>query len=98
MSSSILELNNDFKSGNWDPLHGMAGLGIYFLERNKETGEKKFLEKIVDHLAKMRTTVDEYKVWITPGYENTATTIIISEWHMACLVFFLFLHRCIQEE
>jgi lantibiotic modifying enzyme len=61
-------IDNDFKNGNWDPLHGMVGLGIYFLERNKETGEKKILEKLVDCLAQMRTDVNEYKVWITPGY------------------------------
>jgi lantibiotic modifying enzyme len=65
-----LGIDNDFTNGNWDPLHGMTGLGIYFLERYKETGEKKYLEKIVDHLAAMRTAVGEYKVWITPGYEK----------------------------
>jgi lantibiotic biosynthesis protein len=63
-------VDNDFTNGNWDPLHGMTGLGIYFLERNKETGEIKYLEKIVDHLAAMRTPVGEYKLWITPGYEK----------------------------
>jgi lantibiotic modifying enzyme len=63
-----LGIDSDFTNGNWDPLHGMTGLGIYFLERNKETGEKKFLEKIVDYLAKMRTDLNEFKVWITPGY------------------------------
>ncbi len=65
-----LGIDSDFKSGNWDPLHGMVGLGIYFLERNTETGEKKYLEKIVDYLAAMRVPVAEYKVWITPGYEK----------------------------
>jgi len=50
-------VENDFRTANWDPLHGMTGLGIYFLERNKETGEKKYLDKIVDHLAEMRTEV-----------------------------------------
>ena len=63
-------VDNDFINSNWDPLHGMTGLGIYFLERNKETGETKYLEKIVDHLAALRVTVGEYKVWITPGYEK----------------------------
>jgi lantibiotic modifying enzyme len=63
-----LGIDYDFRNGNWDPLHGMVGLGIYFLERNKETGEKKFLEKIIDYLAQMRTDFDEYKIWITPGY------------------------------
>jgi lantibiotic modifying enzyme len=63
-----LGVDNDLTNGNWDPLHGMTGLGIYFLERNKETGEKKYLEKIVDHLASLRTNVGQHKVWITPGY------------------------------
>lgn len=65
-----LGVDNDFNNGNWDPLHGMTGLGIYFLERNKETGKKKYLEKIVDHLSAMRTAIGAYKVWITPGYDK----------------------------
>ena len=63
-----LGIDHDLKTGNWDPLHGIVGLGIYFLERNKETGEKKYLEKIVDYLSQMRTEFGEHKVWITPGY------------------------------
>ena len=60
--------DHDFKFNNWDPLHGMVGLGIYFLERNKETGEKKHLEKIVDHLEAMRTKEGDHFIWITPGF------------------------------
>jgi lantibiotic modifying enzyme len=65
-------VDNDLANGNWDPLHGMTGLGIYFLERNKESGEIKYLEKIVDRLAAMRVPVDKYKLWITPGYEKVS--------------------------
>src|SRR5215471_19161191 len=65
-----LGIDNDFTSDNWDPLHGMVGLGIYFVERNKETHEKKYLEKIVDYLSQMRTEFGKYKVWITPGHEK----------------------------
>jgi class I lanthipeptide synthase len=65
-----LGVDVDFRTLNWDPLHGITGLGIYFLERHRETGEKKYLERIVDHLAKMRTEVGEYKIWITPGYKQ----------------------------
>ena len=61
-------VDHDRITGNWDPLHGMVGLGIYFLERNRETGETTYLEKIVDHLAAMRTSVNNHGVWITPGY------------------------------
>ncbi|WP_018616400.1 lanthionine synthetase C family protein [Segetibacter koreensis] len=63
-------LDYDFKSGNWDPLHGIVGLGIYFLERNKETGEKKYLEKVVDLLADMSVPIGNHWVWITPAYKN----------------------------
>ncbi|HEY6957175.1 MAG TPA: lanthionine synthetase C family protein [Flavisolibacter sp.] len=62
-----IAVDHDFKMGNWDPLHGMVGLGIYFLERNKENGAKKYLEKIVDYLRLMRTSVGGQKVWVTPG-------------------------------
>src|SRR5688572_4851551 len=61
-------VDHDLKNANWDPLHGMTGLGIYFLERNKETGDTKYLEKIVELLATMRIGVGTYKVWITRGY------------------------------
>jgi len=60
-------VEQDFIAANWDPLHGMTGLGIYFLERNEETGDRKYLEQIVDYLAAMRVNAGEYKVWITPG-------------------------------
>ena len=60
----------DFRNSNWDPLHGMVGLGIYFLERNRTTGEKQFLEKIVDCLNKMKVSVNENDVWITAGFEK----------------------------
>jgi lantibiotic modifying enzyme len=65
-----LGADRDFKTGNWDPLLGLTGLGIYFLERNKETGEKKWLEKIVDYLADMRVTASGRAIWITPGYKK----------------------------
>lgn len=61
-------IDYDFNTGNWDPLHGMTGLGIYFLERNKETGDSIYLEKIVDNLSKMRVTEGHYKIWITKGF------------------------------
>jgi lantibiotic modifying enzyme len=61
---------NDFQTGMWDPLFGMVGLGIYFLERNTETGETKYLEKIADYLAAMAVTIGEHRVWITPDFTN----------------------------
>jgi hypothetical protein len=46
-------------------LHGITGLGIYFLDRIRETGDPKYLEKIVDRLSMMRTESGGCKIWIT---------------------------------
>jgi lantibiotic biosynthesis protein len=62
-----LGADNDFKNGNWDPLMGLTGLGIYFLERNEETKEKKYLEKIVDYLQQLARQTANRSLWITPG-------------------------------
>lgn len=59
-----------FRDGNWDPLHGLIGLGIYFIERNKETGEKKYLEKVVDQLKELSVIENGNRVWVTPGYKE----------------------------
>jgi lantibiotic modifying enzyme len=61
-------IDRDFVNNNWDPLHGLVGLGIYFLERNKETREEIFLSKIIDHLLQMSVQHNEYNVWITQGH------------------------------
>jgi lantibiotic modifying enzyme len=66
-------VDNDDNAANWDPLHGMTGLGVYFLERYKETGETKYLEKIVEKLAFLRTLYKKYLVWITPRYGKWST-------------------------
>lgn len=58
----------DFHLANWDPLHGLVGLGVYFLERIRETGEKKYLEKIVDYLSQLKTDTNGHSVWITSGF------------------------------
>ena len=60
----------DFKVGNWDPLHGLTGLGIYFIERYKETREKKYLERIVDQITELSVVENGYNVWITPGFRH----------------------------
>ena len=59
-----------FEAGNWDPLHGLIGLGIYFIERNKETGDKEYLERIVDQLRELSLTENGNSVWVTPGYKH----------------------------
>ncbi|MBL0095725.1 MAG: lanthionine synthetase C family protein [Bacteroidetes bacterium] len=61
-------IDYDFATENWDPLHGMTGLGIYFLERNKENGDTIYLEKIVDHLSALRMNEGPYKLWMTKGF------------------------------
>jgi len=60
-----LGADRDQAIGSWDPVYGLVGLGIYFLERHKETGEKKYLEKIVDHIASLSTEVEGHVVWIS---------------------------------
>jgi lantibiotic biosynthesis protein len=67
----ITRAEQDYSIGNWDPLHGLVGLGIYFLERHKETRETAYLEKIVDHLVTLRSITKTGSVWVTagvPGY------------------------------
>lgn len=60
----------DFITGNWDPLHGLVGLGIYFLERYKETGERKNLERIIDQLNALAVAEKGGKVWVTRGFRH----------------------------
>jgi lantibiotic biosynthesis protein len=55
---------------NWDPLHGMVGLGIYFLERNLETREEIYLVNIVEALSDMRRAYGKYNIWITAGVDT----------------------------
>lgn len=57
----------DFSFGNWDPLHGLISLGIYFLERNKETGDIHYLEKIIEQLSMLIKPFESNKVWVTQG-------------------------------
>jgi lantibiotic biosynthesis protein len=58
----------DKMQGNWDPLHGLTALGVYFLERYKETKEPNYLEQVVDFLYEMRVPVNEYQLWYSPAY------------------------------
>jgi lantibiotic modifying enzyme len=60
----------DFSDGNWDPLHGLVGLGIYFIERHKETEERKYLERIVDQLNALSSTEKGCSVWVTRGFKH----------------------------
>jgi lantibiotic modifying enzyme len=60
----------DFFNGNWDPMHGLVGLGLYFIERHKETGEHQHLEKIVDHLASLVVRERECFLWASNRSEQ----------------------------
>jgi class I lanthipeptide synthase len=60
----------DFLEGRWDPLHGLVGLGIYFIERHKETGDKKYLGKIVDQIAGLSVIENGSIVWVTAGFRH----------------------------
>lgn len=59
---------NDYLQGNWDPLHGLTGLGVYFLERHKEADQTEQLSKIVDYLDQMRRPAGEHKLWVSAAY------------------------------
>ena len=60
----------DIQSGNWDPLHGYIGLGIYFLERHSFKNQTIVLCKIVDALYQSRVEYQNLKLWITPGFQH----------------------------
>ena len=71
LDASIIDgSQQDLTNGNWDPLHGLVGLGIYFLERYKETGNTIHLEKIVDQLNALSVPHNGSKVWVTQGYTH----------------------------
>jgi lantibiotic biosynthesis protein len=59
---------NDYMQGNWDPLHGLTGLGVYFLERHKEDDQSEQLARIVDYLDQMRRPAEEHKLWVSAAY------------------------------
>lgn len=60
-----LGADKDHAAGNWDATHGLAGVGLYFIERHKATGEAKYLEKIVDQIASLSTTENGCIVWVS---------------------------------
>lgn len=68
--SIVAGAEQDFTLGNWDPLHGLVALGIYFLERYKETGESQQLERIVDQLDALAVSEKGGKAWITRGFRQ----------------------------
>jgi len=65
--------DRDHHLGNWDPLHGLVGLGIYFLERHKETGDKRHLEKIVDYIESLAVVESNCHVWTSRRAEQEET-------------------------
>ncbi|HEY4111956.1 lanthionine synthetase C family protein [Puia sp.] len=59
----IAGADRDQVLGTWDPVYGLVGLGIYFLERHKATGETKYLEKIVGHIESLSIEYNGQRVW-----------------------------------
>jgi plasmid stabilization system protein ParE len=52
--------------GEYDLIGGLAGLGVYALERLPRPAAAALLEKIVDRLAELAETMDEGTAWFTP--------------------------------
>jgi lantibiotic modifying enzyme len=65
-----LGADRDHSMGNWDPMHGLVGLGIYFIERHKATGEKRHLEKIVDYIESLAVVENNCHVWTSRRSEQ----------------------------
>lgn len=62
--------DRDHATGNWHPLNGLVGLGTYFLERHKATGQKRHLERIVDYIESLAVVEKNFHVWTTSRSEQ----------------------------
>jgi len=52
--------------GEYDLIGGLAGLGVYALERLPRPAAAALLERIVDRLAELAETMDDGTAWFTP--------------------------------
>jgi lantibiotic modifying enzyme len=52
--------------GEYDLIGGLAGLGVYALERLPHPTAKALLEQVVDRLAELAETLDDGTAWFTP--------------------------------
>lgn len=52
--------------GEYDLIGGLAGLGVYALERLPRPSAAALLEQIVDRLAELAETMDDGTAWFTP--------------------------------
>jgi hypothetical protein len=53
-------------TGEYDLIGGLAGLGVYALERLPRPSAAALLEQIVDRLAELAETMDDGTAWFTP--------------------------------
>lgn len=59
-------LNRSPWPGEYDLIGGLAGLGVYALERLPHPTAAEILERVVDRLAELADTMDEGRAWFTP--------------------------------
>jgi len=51
------------KQGNYDYLHGAIGIGLYYLNRQKNPKTLKYIEELIEELEKKSTQKAEYISW-----------------------------------
>lgn len=64
------KLNETLESEYWDPLHGLVGIGLYFIERNSSKTKKDVLNRILHKLSSIRKQNNGFNLWYTPSYKN----------------------------
>src|SRR4029079_16935527 len=52
--------------GEYDLIGGLAGLGVYALERLPRPAARTLLERVVDRLAELSEEMEEGAAWFTP--------------------------------
>ena len=92
LSSQIEELYN---LGNLDILHGLLGIGVYFLQKNKLPETLRVIEILKEHICK---TEEGYIFWKIPDYNDRSITIIdMGNAHGVCANIF-FLTKALSKE
>lgn len=67
----ILEgIRQDYEQQYWDPLHGLVGCGIYFMERHKHANQSTILQQITRYLLQLHKKVNGNCVWLSKDPER----------------------------
>jgi hypothetical protein len=62
----LASLSRSAWTGELDLINGLAGLGIYALERLPRPAARQCLERIIDHLAELAERRDGHATWFSP--------------------------------